>query len=55
MVWIENISIFMKRVSLKEEIFFFVIANISSAMTILTRRYGGIQNGSVKFKIEIQT
>lgn len=34
---------------------FFVITNISSAMTILTRRYGGIQNGSVKFKIEIQT
>lgn len=24
-------------------------------MTILTRRYGGIQNGSVNFKIEIQT
>lgn len=32
-----------------------MITNISSAMTILTRRYGGIQNGSVKFKIEIQT
>lgn len=55
MVWIEKISIFMKRARMKEEVFFFVITNISSAMTILTKRYGGIQNGSVKFKIEIQT
>lgn len=56
MVKIEKFSMFMRRVRMKEEInFFFVITNISSAMTILTRIYGGIQNGSVKFKIEIQT